>query len=226
MIDVCVCTLGKREPLGLRYVPDRFRLITSGLAPWPVAANDVLDRSENDVLFIDDDIEFLPDSFSHFQNYKERADILGFSLHHPANGTWELQNAGCMYFADGNRNDSMEGNEAHYIAHVTASCMYIHRRVVQSGLRFPVWDGVYSEDLAFTLEAWLRGFRVAHIPGVVRHHMKWSEVGLAGSEKAGLGNLRADWKRNREHLARWESDRDITGRVRLGVIPNGRIKIQ
>lgn len=226
MIDVCVCTLGNREPAGLQFIPEEFRLIRSSERPWPAAANDVLDRSANDVLFVDDDIEFVPDSFHHFDRYRDKAEVIGFSLHHCANGAWELQNAGYMYFSDGNKAVSMEKDEAHYVAHVTASCMFIKKEVVRSGLRFPVWDGVYSEDLVFTPGAWLKGFRVAHIPGFVRHHMRWAEVGLAGAEKAGLSNLKAEWEKNRAHLSQWEKENDILGNVQRGVIPNGRIKIQ
>src|SRR5689334_12875317 len=86
MLSVLCATKGDRKPEGLSYIPDEWDYRESHAFPWAVAANELLDGCEGDALFVDDDIELTADSFMLLDKYRDKADIIGFSLFAPTGG--------------------------------------------------------------------------------------------------------------------------------------------
>jgi GT2 family glycosyltransferase len=186
MIDIVCASLNHRSPRGLEYIPKAWQLHTSSEVPWAYAVNRMLEKTKEDVLHIDDDIEILPSTFDLLDLYYDSADIFGFSLLCPNGaGGWRIHSSGAKLAPRAGDIDlaSLDADLASlttpvYVAHVCASCMYIKRSVIEAGLRFPEWPGAHYEDVVFTLEAWLAGFRVCRLPSVALHHSHPSGIGL------------------------------------------------
>lgn len=229
MIDVLVATLGQRAPRGLAHVGEH-NLIVDASAGWATAANRLLDQSTRDVLFIDDDIILTPHTFDAFRAVRDHADVFGFTLCQP--GTEQVTSAGFVMLPGASGHLDMRPLYAlgastlfrpQYVAHVTASCLYIKREVIAAGVRFPVWPGQHHEDVAFTFDCWLHVFKVAYVPGLVYHELQ-SSTG-AGATKSTLPTFEADRAINARHLAEWIAEHDIQGACRSGVIPIGALEV-
>jgi len=221
MISVLCATTGARQPRGLEHLPPH-RYLTDGRPGWAPAANALLDQAAqygDDALFIDDDIELTPESFRFFDAVRDRAEVFGCTLFTGA----AVTSAGFHAATDGAsvqlvpQRNLIDILRPGYVAHVTASCLYLTAPVLASGLRFEVWPGQHYEDVAFTYAAWLRGFRVAYMPGVTFHHMDMA-VGV-GATKSKLPTFHADRAVNHECLMQWIAAHEVAGAVRDGRIP-------
>lgn len=224
MIDVLIATLGEREPAGLEQLGD-YRVLTSRVTPWAVAANMLLGQAENDVLFLDDDITLEEDILTAITPYYDKADIFGFLLcsetikdgyrsYTPASWGFTLNKSGLLPLSE----------RAHpsYVAHATASCLYIKQHVLKSGLRFPLWPGTHYEDVAFTVDAWLRGFKVLYLPCLVGHALTEQGAGQTKSQQVDLERTRAI---NRHYLSAWMLEHDVYTAIDEGRIPSEPWKV-
>ena len=54
--------------------------------------------------------------------------------------------------------------------------------VLTAGVRFPVWPGVHSEDVAFTYDCWLHGFKVLYVPNRAEHALEPNGVGATKAQ--------------------------------------------
>lgn len=224
-IDVVCATLGTRVPTGLQHLPFTYRYLASTEPGWGEAANALLDKTENDVLFLDDDIEILPSTFDAFEKYYDEADMFGFSLIGPfGQGREWVQSAGQMLVPNGD-GLSLSGLDGHiralmlpcYTAHVGTCCCYIKREVVAAGIRFPLWsDGIHYEDVAFCLDVWLSGFKCLRLPFAAIHH--GAENG-AGIHKGNDPRFAAKRAINEVRLSWFMEQRRVLDAVMEGRIP-------
>ena len=225
MLDVLVSTIDeKRTPGGLEFIPGPFRLLVDARRGWSEASNALLDLAAakgHDALFLDDDVTLTATSLALLPLYRGTADIFGFTLITPTEQGWRIASAGFGCAPDGNpvpAADMRDVFEPAYVAHVTASAMYIKNAVLRSGLRFPVWPGAHFEDLAFTYEAWMRGFRVAYLPGMVEHPIE----GGGGRTKAAEEAFHQKRAQNYQAFQGWGRDAGLQEAIAAGTIPTRR----
>jgi hypothetical protein len=226
--DVLVATKDgcDTSAMGLAHLPDpEYLLHSSRTRGWAVAANEVIDAGVQEdradwLLFCDDDIELTEWTLQFLPKYSLAAEVFGFTLV-PSQGG--MVSAGHVFGSEGSLvpQTGPALMIPAYVPHVTASCMLIKREVLEAGIRFPVWPGVHSEDVAFTLDCWLHGFRVAYLPGLVWHHMASPGV---GATKTGEPDLDQKLALNRLHLQQWMCEKGIAqacadGRIPLGARP-------
>lgn len=234
--DVLVATKGERHPQGLVHVPGHHVLRESYAPGWASAANELLGASRNDAIFMDDDVTILPGTFDLLLQYWERADIFGFTLVSPDRNRVLSSGFDFRYQVspDGKAVSRVlmglqrpaDLLQPAYVPHVTASLMVIKRRVIESGLRFPAWPGVHFEDVRFTLEAWIKGFKVAYLPGLAIHDMVMQDgKPLVGATKSKEADFEQRRNVNAEHLALWMAQADIDKHLRQGTIPVSPVPI-
>jgi GT2 family glycosyltransferase len=183
MLDILCATLG-RLPLGLEHVPGPHRLLTDGRKGWAAASNALLDEAcaaGHDALFLDDDVEILPETFSNWARYKPHADVFGWRLKTRAGRAISF---GHCLMPNGWLLPNFDSTRPAYVAHVTASVLYIKHAVLAAGLRFPDWPGLHSEDVAFTYDAWLKGFKVAYLPFDAIHDVAADGMGQTKTHEA------------------------------------------
>lgn len=215
MIDVLVATLG-RLPLGLEHIPWPHRVLTDSRPGWAEAANALLDAAAeagHDALFLDDDVEILPETFAHFAEYEPWADVFGFRLRAPSGRAISF---GYCLMENGHLMPSFDTTRACYLAHVTASVLYIKHAVLAAGVRFPVWPGIHGEDVAFTYDVWLHGFMVAYLPFDAVHHIHESGIGATKAHIEGVG---ARISENQIHLDAWVNDHEVLAAAKIGRMP-------
>lgn len=176
IVDIIIPSLKKEHAWNciesLRHIPFGYRLhlMTEGKS-WPEAINSGIKESTGDVLFMDDDIQVLPETFKDFESYYPKADIFGFKLLFPNRF---IQHAGgCV-----NRNNlghyghgaSAGFDEPTYVSHVTASLMYVKRSVIDKigGIAID-YPGDQFEDVDFNLRAINAGFKILYVPGEAIH---------------------------------------------------------
>lgn len=217
-LAIICATAGKREPQGLQHI-DHAAYWTDTRPGWGPAANALLDRcaeSGHDALFIDDDVELTAGTWALLAKHYDDAELFGPTLFTggaiTSAGFHATPEAGLSPQA--NLLDLMRPS---YVAHVTASCLYIKAAVLQQGLRFPLWPGQHHEDVALTFEAWLRGFRVAYLPGVAYHHLN-VQVGV-GATKALMPTFHADRAVNYERLQAWLAEHGVRAAIARGEVP-------
>lgn len=219
MLDILVATLG-RLPTGLEYAPKPARVLTDGRTGWAAASNALLDQAAaagHDALFLDDDVELLPETFGEFDRYYDKADVFGFRLKAPGENARVLSAGHCL-MQNGWLMPSFDTTRACYLAHVTASVLYIKHAVLAAGIRFPVWPGVHSEDVAFTYDCWLHGFKVAYLPSYAVHHVH--ESGMGGT-KAHDADLQRRLGENQRLLRSWVRTHGVYDAADAGRIPYG-----
>lgn len=223
MISVLVATKTGALPGGLQHAPPH-TLISSTMLGWANAANHLLDSAAglgHDALFIDDDATLTEATFARLPEFRDSADVFGFTL---CNADGTPNSAGHVALPGGwllPRDTALAGTPC-YIAHVSASCMYISAAVLRAGIRFPVWPGEHSEDVAFTYDVWLRGFRVAYIPGAVIHPLH----GGTGATKAQIPDLAARQAVNAGQLRAWADAQGVAAAIEDGRIPQGWREIE
>lgn len=220
MLDILISTTGARMPEGFEHVPVPYRVLTDSRKGWAASANallDIADQEGHDALFLDDDIKLLPETFAEMDQWLDLADVIGFQL-------WDWQrtrvvSAGHVLYDGGMLLPSSYHNEPSYMAHITASAMYIKHAVLAAGVRFPEWPGVHSEDVAFTYDVWLHGFRVLYWPAPVLHDIQPNNI---GSVKARDDKLAERLGENSALLHEWMVERRVYDAAARGVIPTGR----
>lgn len=215
MLDILCATLG-REPLGLGYAPQPNRLLTDARPGWANAANALLDQAAeagHDALFLDDDVELLPETFAHFDRYYPLADVFGWRLKTRAGKAISF---GHVLLSNGALWPNIDATRAGYVAHVTASVLYLKHAVLAAGVRFPVWPGIHAEDVAFTYDCWLHGFRVAYLPYDAIHDVAANGVGQTKTHDPRLQERQGQ---NQRCLALWMREQNVLGAAAAGRIP-------
>jgi GT2 family glycosyltransferase len=217
MLDVLCATLGG-EPRGLEHIPGPWRLLKDGRKGWGAASNALLDEAcaaGHDALFLDDDVEILPETFSAWEQYKARADVFGWRLRAPSGRAISY---GFVLWPNGALWPNVDATRASYVAHVTASVLYIKHAVLAAGVRFPIGPGIHHEDVAFTYDCWLHGFTVAYLPYDAIHHIHESGMGATKAHVENLNRRKGD---NERLLAQWVADHGVMDAARAGRVPFG-----
>lgn len=207
-------------------IPVDAQVFRSNLAPWAEGANKIIDdfASYGDhpfLCFLDDDITLLRHSFEDMFDQLSGADVWGPMLVYPQNRGGGIQSAGHVY-------TRIEGAELspltqfpnavlwpQYVAHVSASCFLISKKVAQAGIRFPVWPGAHYEDVAFTLDCWLKGFKVGYWPTPVIHDCNDG----VGNTKGGDSDFEEKRRTNLMRLHMYYKDIDLPARLKDGTVP-------
>lgn len=216
VVDVLVASKEGKPPEGLESLPWEYRLLVDTTPGWARAANALLDQAAlagHDALFVDDDVTLMPETFRGFERYVALADVFGFRLR---NGPGQDDQVGF-----GVTRPNPAPDRVCYIAHVTASLIYVRHAVLAAGIRFPVWPGVHFEDVAFTYDCWLRGFRVAYLPALALHALAPAGDALIGATKRHESALPTKRKLNRKCLDRWSDEHRVEDAVWDGRIPLG-----
>lgn len=202
MLSILVACKEPRLPKGLEHAPTQ-HVIQSTAAPWGRAANELLDQCQKwgaDALFLDDDTMLTAASLDGVRAHYDQADLFGLDLH--VLSTAERQ-AGARHLAD--MREWVHPGPA-YVAHVSTSAIYIKAGAIACGLRFPEWDGIHWEDVAFCFDAWARGLRVMAVPGLVYHDIQ----GGAGATKRHTPEFWAKWHANKAAFESWRGERDLS----------------
>lgn len=217
-LSILVASKHGTAPGGLEHLPPH-RLLIDTRPGWALAANAVLDeaaRLGDDAIFVDDDATFMPDSLSNL-TAAGGADVIGLTM---LNGDGTVASCGHLYSPLGMLvpRALSRAHIACELAHVTTSCIWLSARALAAGVRFPVWPGIHGEDVALTYDAWLRGLRVAYVPGPVIHPV---HAGAVGATKRAEPRLHERIAVNAAHLAQWCQTHNVAGAVARGVIPMG-----
>lgn len=202
---VLVACKEPKAPGGLEHL-DRPSVVYSSITGWANAANALLDLVGSlggDALFLDDDTALTAASLDGVRQHYDKADLFGLDLHVLATGE---RQPGARHTWDGTATYDWTRPGPAYVAHVSTSAIYIKESAVRAGLRFPVWDGVHWEDVAFCFEAWRLGLRVLAVPGLVWHDI---QAGV-GATKRHTPEFWAKWGVNRACLAAWCAERDLS----------------
>lgn len=162
----------KKAFKSLSLVPFQYRLIVvDGGSTWAEAVNIGIQKSEGDVLLMDDDITLLPDTFSLLSESYDLGDIFGFKLLFPDG---RIQHGGGKIGPDGfghlNYGDqSKMSTRKRYVPHCTASLLYIKRVVLDKVGGIRIFDGQQFEDVDFSMRALKAGFRIVYLPSEAIH---------------------------------------------------------
>lgn len=143
---------------------------------WVGAVNSALGLSDRDVLLMDDDVVLIPGVFNSLEENFQKADIFGFKLLYPNGIT--IQHAGGVvdrfmfthrYY---NWQDIGQAEVPMYMAHCTASLLYIKRGVIDiiGGMQKLSDYGRQFEDVDFSFRALLAGFNIMYLPGGAIHY--------------------------------------------------------
>lgn len=236
MFKLLACVATKNPGSIHESVTRRFHnntLMISSEPGWANAANSLLDRAArrkdiDGVLFLDDDIQLTDTSLELLPKYRHQADIIGFSLFKPTPSGLIPQSCGHQFVPHNGSvvliplSSAADMLTPLYCAHVTASCVYINRNILRAGIRFPVWDGEHYEDVVFTIRAWMHGFKVAYVPGLVIHHFGQT----AGRTKEADSNFDQKRNKNLQQLLSWYKEINLVDLCVRGVVPLGAQKIE
>lgn len=218
MLNILVACKTPKEPGGLRFIRRAAPCILYEMAPgWSNAANTLLDRAAwfgGDALFLDDDVALTSGCLDAVREHYDRASLFGLDLHDLTGS----RQAGARHILDkeGALHDWVESGPA-YVAHVSTSAIYLKEDFIQSGVRFPVWDGIHWEDVAFCLDAWLHGFKVMAVPGYVHHAI----VAGVGATKRHTPEFWEKWAANRQAFGAWCGEQQIMQALARGDVPCG-----
>lgn len=218
MLNILVASKDRKSPGGLHVVDGGVRLLIDNRAGWAEGANALLDQAAalgGDALFLDDDVTLTLDSLVGVQAHYAVADIFGLDLHDMSGA--RQQGARHVLTEDGDLVDWVQPGPA-YVAHVSTSAIYLKESVLRSGVRFPIWPGVHWEDVAYCMDAWLKGFKVLAVPGRVDHAIE----GGVGATKRYLPQFFTHWTQNKQALAQWAHDQRA---FEQGIIPIGAIEL-
>ena len=174
----------------------------STAVPWGKAVNDLLDIAAahgRDALLLDDDVTLTAESLAGVTAHYDQADIFGLDLHVLSTGE---RQAGARHLRD--MTEWVHPGPA-YVAHVSTSAVYI-KATALAALRFPEWDGIHWEDVAYCFEAWRLGLRVLAVPGLVHHDIQAG----AGATKRTDPAFWQRWATNRRAFESWCAERDLS----------------
>jgi len=211
ILNIIVASKDGKLPKGLAHAPPH-RLILDSTPGWAVSCNAALARAAafgGDVLFLDDDVELTEGCLDRVFSHYSHADLFGLDLHdmegkRQVGARHVLTNEGALV-------DWVESGPA-YVAHVSTSAIYIKEKAL--GLRFPIWKGLHYEDFHFCLNAWLQGFKVLAVPGLVRHAI----VSGVGSTKRTDPLFWQRWMANKETFEYWARTKQV---FEQGIVPIG-----
>jgi len=211
MRNVLVSSKNGTLPQGLEHAGEH-RLILDSTPGWALSSNALLHRAAalgGDALFLDDDVTLTETSLIGVSAHYADADIFGLDLHDMSGA----RQAGARHILTetGALEDWIHPGPA-YVAHCSTSAIYFKADVVRSSVRFPIWDGIHWEDVAFCLDAWLHGFRVMAVPGRVNHAI----VGGVGATKRHDPQFWQRWMANKQAFEAWGRGRDLS-KVPMGV---------
>lgn len=212
---VLVACKEPKEPGGLKHLGKHTVLYDSSPG-WGAASNALLDKAAElggDVIFCDDDVEFTAESLAGVKEHYDQADLFGLDLH-DLDGRRQV-GARHMMYTDGTLHDWVHAGPA-LIAHCSTSAMYLKAAAVKA-LRFPIWDGLYWEDVTLCLDAWLKGFRVAAVPGYVHHDIGWG----SGATKRHTEDFWAKERANYQAFVAWCEAQGVRAALGDGRIPVG-----
>lgn len=202
-LTILVASKAGRAPQGLEHLGD-YRLIVNDVAGWGAASNALLKEAASlggDALFCDDDVTFTAASLDGVQAHIGKADIFGVDLH----TLDHIRQAGARHTWDGaGIHDWVESGPA-YVAHVTASAMYLTASALKAGVQFPIWPGLHWEDVAFCFSAWAKGLTVLAVPGLTYHAVE----GGIGATKRDEEAFWEKWHENRSRFYAWCKKRDL-----------------
>lgn len=217
VVDVLVASKSGKVPAGLEHIPWKTRLLVDSRPGWAAAANALLDQAAeagHDAIFLDDDVTILPETFRDFERYYQLADVFGFRLRSKPG-----QDDQCGW---GLQRPNPNPDKPCYLAHVTASLMYLRAEVLTRGVRFPEWSGLHYEDVQFTNNCWLRGFSVAYVPSFALHDISPGVDGAAiGATKRTEANIAERRVLNHELLHKWATENELKKVAEDGRIPFG-----
>lgn len=205
-----------KEPGGLEHLCEH-RVLYDNSPGWGGASNALLDRAAElggDALFCDDDVTFTADSLAGVRAHYDAADLFGLDLH-DLSGQRQVGARHAMAL-DGTLSDWVQSGPA-YIAHCSTSAMYIKASVLQAGIRFPIWDGLYWEDVMLCVDAWLHGFKVLATPGYVHHDI----VGGSGATKRYSEDFWTKERANYQAFRALCDERGVSAALAKGRIPVG-----
>jgi GT2 family glycosyltransferase len=213
MLNILVACKEPKTPGGLEYLPGEplhdWRVIYNSAPNWGNAANQLLDYANaegGDALFLDDDTTLTETSLEGVHAHYGQADIFGLDLHVLSTGE---RQAGARHLA--NMSEWVHPGPA-YVAHVSTSAVYIKSTAL--AVRFPEWDGIHWEDVAYCFRAWLLGLRVMAVPGLVYHDIQEG----AGATKRNDPAFWARWGRNKMAFEGWCKERDLSSVPREAVL--------
>lgn len=182
VVDVIIPTLGKINPKShpficfenLHHIPWPYWVhLISGGKTWAEAINlGLLQTSGNDVILLDDDVFINGDTFKLVNEFYDKADIFGFKLFFPdkkiqhAGGIVRNQGISHIGFRD---EDKDEYNKPRYVCHVTTSCIYIKRHVLDKLKGMTIMPGQQMEDVDFNFRALKAGFKIMYLPSPAIH---------------------------------------------------------
>lgn len=215
-LAVLVACKEQKEPGGLEHL-GAHRVYYDTSPGWGAASNNLLDKAAalgGDCLFVDDDVILTPESLDGVKQYYDQADCFGLDLHDLSG----QRQAGARHAMalDGTLHDWVHPGPA-YIAHASTSAMYIKHAVLAAGIRFPIWPGLYWEDVALCLAAWLHGFKVLAVPGYVHHDI----VSGSGATKRHSPEFWAKERINYEAFRAWCDKQKVGAGLADGRIPVG-----
>jgi len=221
MLNILVACKTEKAPDGLEFVGEHCVLYDTH-ASWGVASNNLLDQAAElggDALFLDDDVTLTPGCLDVLRVYAHAADIFGLDLHDMTGA----RQAGARHVMDtsGVLHDWVQPGPA-YVAHCSTSAIYIKQDVLHANVRFPIWDGIHWEDVAFCLDAWLHGFRLLAVPGYVHHNI----VGGAGATKRHAPEFWEKWAKNRQYFGAWMGEKGVMQALADGRVPVGAQTIE
>lgn len=205
MLTILVACKELKAPGGLEHLACPHQMLYDCADGWSNAANYLLDYAANlgtDALFLDDDVTLTPDSLAGVEAHYDQADLFGLDLHILSTGE---RQPGARHTWDGQVAHDWTAPGPAYVAHVSTSAIYIKADAIATGLRFPVWEGVHWEDVAFCFDAWARGLKVMAVPGVVLHDMQ----GGVGATKRHTPEFWARWGANRMAFEAWCRGKDL-----------------
>jgi GT2 family glycosyltransferase len=215
MLTILVACKEPKAPGGLGHLPGGWRVVYNSLPNWAEASNILLDYAVargGDALFLDDDVTLTAGSLDGVRAHYTDADLFGLDLHVLSTGE---RQAGARHTWDGAQTHDWTYPGPAYVAHVSTSAIYIKATAIQAGLRFPVWPGIYWEDVALCFEAWTKGLRVLAVPGLVYHDIE----GGSGATKRHTPEFWAKWHANKAAFEAWCAERDLSG------VPQGAVGV-
>ncbi len=211
-LAILVATKGDRMPQGLEHAPPHV-YVEDTRKGWAAASNALLDMAADtgaDALFLDDDVTLLSETFEDFNTWRSPGTVVGFQLR----GGDTIISAGHYLSQGGLLLPNPDPHTPAYMAHVTASAMYVPHAVLAAGVRFPDWPGVHGEDVAFTYDVWLHGFRVLYWPSPVLHDVADNGIGLTKTHEANLGGRLLE---NSRRLGMWMQEKGVWEKVPMGL---------
>lgn len=213
---ILCATKGDRKPGGLEHALPHVYMEDTRKG-WAAASNALLDKAAAagaDAFFLDDDVTLLSETFEAIDEWRTEDTLVGFQLRAGAS----VISAGHYMSSGGILLPNRQVDAPCYLAHVTASAMWIPHKILAAGVRFPDWPGVHAEDIAFTYDVWLHGFRVLYWPSPVLHEVAENGIGLTKTSEFNLG---ARLLENQRHLGMWMQERKV-----LEKVPMGRVAYQ